>query len=294
MRISICVLTYAISMRFVIVSGRSGAGKTTALQALEEIGYFVTDNLPPMLWTALLTGCTAKGLTRVAVVTDARTRHFLSDLEMAFAIVQTTVQPEVLFLDADDDVLIRRYGLTRRSHPLGEPTLLGDMREERRVLEGLRERADTVIDTSSLKAKEFIEKLRVLYADPSQKFSVTLFSFGFKHGAPTDADLVVDARSLPNPYWDASLKSKSGLEQVVSDHVFTADGTAFYNEMREFIKLNLERAKASSRNNYSVAVGCTGGFHRSVAVIEALTRDFSSQYAIQTEHRDLERGEGGA
>ncbi len=281
-------------MRFVIVSGRSGAGKTTALQALEEFGYFVTDNLPPMLWTALLTGCVARGLERVAVVTDARTRHFLSDLEMAFAITQTSVQPELVFLDADDDVLVRRYGLTRRAHPLGEPTLLGDFREERRVLEGLRERADTVIDTSNLKARDLIERLRNLYGDPSQKFMVTLFSFGFKHGAPTDADLVVDARSLPNPYWDASLKHRSGLESDVAKHIFTSDGTAFFNELREFVKLNLERAKASGRSNYSVAVGCTGGYHRSVAVIESLARDFSSQYALQTEHRDIERAEGGA
>lgn len=281
-------------MRFVIVSGRSGAGKTTALQALEEFGFFVTDNLPPMLWTALLTGCAARGLDRVAVVTDARTRFFLSDLEMAFAVTQTSVQPELVFLDADDDVLVRRYGLTRRSHPLGEPTLLGDLREERRVLEGLRERADTVIDTSNLKARDLIERLRHLYGDPSQKFMVTLFSFGFKHGAPTDADLVVDARSLPNPYWDASLKHRSGLEPDVAKHIFTADGTAFFNELREFIKLNLERAKASGRSNYSVAVGCTGGYHRSVAVIESLARDFSSQYALQTDHRDIERAEGGA
>jgi RNase adapter protein RapZ len=281
-------------MRFVIVSGRSGAGKTTALQALEEFGYFVTDNLPPMLWTALLTGCVARGLDRVAVVTDARTRFFLADLEMAFVVTQTTVHPEVVFLDADDDVLVRRYGLTRRSHPLGEPTLLGDLREERRVLEGLRERADTVLDTSNLKARDLIEKLRVLFGDSSQKFLVTLFSFGFKHGAPTDADLVVDARSLPNPYWDAALKARSGLEPDVAKHIFTADGTAFYNELRDFIQLNCNRAKASMRSNYSVAVGCTGGFHRSVAVIESLARDFSSQYAIQIEHRDLERGEGGA
>ena len=280
-------------MRFVIVSGRSGAGKTTALQALEEFGYFVTDNLPPMLWTALLTGCSARGLERVAVVTDARTRFFLADLELAFAVVQTTVQPELVFLDADDHVLVRRYGLTRRSHPLGEPTLLGDLREEHHLLEGLRERADKVIDTSNLKARDLIERLRHLYGHSSQKFIVTLFSFGFKHGAPTDADLVIDARSLPNPYWDQALKERSGLEPEVAAHIFTADGTAFYNELREFIRLNLERAKVAKRSNYSVAVGCTGGFHRSVAVVESLARDFSS-YAVQTDHRDLARGEGEA
>jgi RNase adapter protein RapZ len=280
-------------MRFVIVSGRSGAGKTTALQALEEFGYFVCDNLPPMLWTALLTSCTARGLEQVAVVTDARTRHFLADLEMAFAVVQTTIQPELVFLDADDDVLVRRYGLTRRLHPLGEPTLLGDLREERRVLTGLRERADTVIDTSHYKAKDLVERLRKLYGNSNQAFTLTMFSFGYKHGVPTDADLVVDARSLPNPYWDAGLKQRSGLEPEVAQYIFTADGTAFYNELREFVRLNVNRARTANRSNYSVAVGCTGGYHRSVAVIEALARDFS-EYTLQTDHRDLERGEGGA
>jgi RNase adapter protein RapZ len=280
-------------MRFVIVSGRSGAGKTTALQALEEFGYFVCDNLPPMLWTALLTSCSARGLERVAVVTDARTRHFLADLEMALAVVQTTVQPEVLFLDADDDVLVRRYGLTRRVHPLGEPTLLGDLREERRVLEGMRERADTVMDTSLLKARDLTERLRQQFGNSNQAFTLTLFSFGYKHGAPTDADLVVDARSLPNPYWDASLKHRSGLEPEVKSHIFTADGTAFYSELREFVRLNVKRAVVASRSHYSVAVGCTGGFHRSVAVVEALAQDFS-EFHLQTDHRDLGRGEGGA
>jgi RNase adapter protein RapZ len=281
-------------MRFVIVSGRSGAGKTTAVHALEEFGFFTVDNLPPGLWLPLLQDCAARALSRVAVVTDVRTRHFLSDFENAFDQTKVFAKPELLFLDADDDVLVRRYGLTRRSHPLGEPTLLGDLREERRVLENLRERADAMIDTSSLSARDFIERLRGLFGDVSGGFHVTLFSFGFKHGAPTDADLVIDARSLPNPYWDEALKTQSGLSDQVKNYVFSSDGTAFYDEMREFISLNLERAKAAGRSSYSVAVGCTGGYHRSVAVIDALARDFTSQYTIQVAHRDLPKGEGGA
>jgi RNase adapter protein RapZ len=281
-------------MRFIIVSGRSGAGKTTAVQALEELGFFTVDNLPPGLWQPLLSDALARDISKLAVVTDARTRHFLPDLEAAFEQISHLVKPELLFLDADDDVLVRRYGLTRRTHPLGEPTLLGDLREERRVLENLRERADAVIDTSELSSRGLIERLRGLFGGADGGFHVTLFSFGFKHGAPTDADLVIDARSLPNPYWDKALKDKSGLSEEVKDYVFSSDGTAFYDEMREFISLNLQRAKAAGRSSYSVAVGCTGGYHRSVAVIDALARDFASQYALQVAHRDLPKGEGGA
>jgi UPF0042 nucleotide-binding protein len=278
--------------RFVVVSGLSGAGKTTAAHALEEFGYFTTDNLPPALWWSLLEGCAARGLTRVAVVTDARTRHFLADLDAALERCAALVKPELVYLEADDDVLIRRYGLTRRSHPLHEPTLLGDLREERRVLEGVRSRAETVIDTSSLSAKALVARLRGLYSVDTG-FAVTLFSFGFKHGAPRDADLVLDARSLPNPFYAPELKERSGLEPDVAAHVFSSEGTAFYREMREFAAATLEAAQRSGRTNYAVAVGCTGGFHRSVAVTEALARDLST-YQIQVEHRDLERGEGGA
>jgi UPF0042 nucleotide-binding protein len=278
--------------RFVVVSGLSGAGKTTAGHALEEFGYFVTDNLPPHLWASLLEGCAARGLTRVAVVADARTRFFLEEVDAALEMCARIVKPEVVYLEADDEVLIRRYGLTRRSHPLHEPTLLGDLREERRVLEGVRMRAERLIDTSNLSAKALIARLRGLYGVDSG-FAVTLFSFGFKHGAPRDADLVLDARSLPNPFYAPDLKERSGLEPDVAAHVFSSEGTAFYRELREFAAANLEAAERSGRTNYAIAVGCTGGFHRSVAVVEALARDLST-YHVQVEHRDLARGEGGA
>lgn len=278
--------------RFVVVSGLSGAGKTTALHALEEFGYFTADNLPPSLWLPLLEGCEARGLHKVAVVTDARTRHFLGDLESALAACAALARPELVFLEADDDVLIRRYGLTRRSHPLHEPTLLGDLFEEHRVLEGIRSHAEALIDTSSLSSKALIERLRGLFGADAG-FAVTLFSFGFKHGAPRDADLVLDARSLPNPFYLADLKDRSGLEPDVAAHVFSSEGTAFYREMREFAASNLAAAQRSGRNHYAIAVGCTGGFHRSIAVTEALARDLSA-YRVTVAHRDLELGEGGA
>jgi RNase adapter protein RapZ len=276
--------------RFVIITGLSGAGKTTAVHALEEFGFFTTDNLPPPLWHSTLELCLAEGLTQVAVVTDARTRHFLSDIETWLTGV--SLKPVVVYLEADDDVLIRRYGFTRRTHPLHESTLLGDLRAEREVLADLRSHADVVIDTSLLSAKALVAKLRGLFGQ-DQAFTLSLSSFGFKHGAPRDADLVLDVRGMPNPFYDPVLKHKSGLETEVSQYVFSSEGTAFYQLLRDFVAANAELARRSERSSYAVAIGCTGGFHRSVAVVEALARDLS-QYASTVTHRDLEKGEGGA
>ena len=275
--------------RFVVITGLSGAGKTTAVQALEEFGFFTTDNLPPQLWGKTLELCLLQGLTQVAVVTDARTRHFLQDIESWLKTV--AVKPVVVYLEADEDVLIRRYGFTRRTHPLHESTLIGDLRAEREVLSELREQADVVIDTSLLSAKALIAKLRGLFGE-DRAFTLSLSSFGFKHGAPRDADLVLDVRGMPNPFYDPILKHRSGLEADVSQYVFSSDGTAFYQLLRDFVSANAELARRSERSSYAVAIGCTGGFHRSVAVVEALTRDLS--FASTVSHRDLEKGEGGA
>ena len=275
--------------RFVVITGLSGAGKTTAVQALEEFGFFTTDNLPPQLWGKTLELCLLQGLTQVAVVTDARTRHFLQDIESWLKTV--AVKPVVVYLEADEDVLIRRYGFTRRTHPLHESTLIGDLRAEREVLSELREQADVVIDTSLLSAKALIAKLRGLFGE-DRAFTLSLSSFGFKHGAPRDADLVLDVRGMPNPFYDPVLKHRSGLEADVSQYVFSSDGTAFYQLLRDFVSANAELARRSERSSYAVAIGCTGGFHRSVAVVEALARDLS--FASTVSHRDLEKGEGGA
>jgi RNase adapter protein RapZ len=278
--------------RFVIVSGLSGAGKTTALHALEEFGYFTVDNLPPQLWAQTLESCKALGLEKLAVVSDARTRHFLPGLDEAFVSVQSEIEPEVLFLEADDDMLIRRYGLTRRTHPMQEPTLAADLREERLVLEPLRSRAGVVIDTTQLSARALTDKLRGLFGTDSA-FTLALFSFGFKHGAPRDADLVLDVRGLPNPYWDEKLRPLSGLDQAVREYVFTPDASAFYHTLKGFIRSSLELAQKAGRTSYTVAIGCTGGRHRSVSVVEALASDLAGVLSVAVEHRDVERGEGG-
>ena len=276
--------------RFVIVSGLSGAGKTTALQALEEFGFFTVDNLPPQLWERTLELCRAKGLYKLAVVADARTRYFLDGFEFALNTVMVLVKAELVFLEAGDEVLIRRYGLTRRTHPMQAPTLESDLREERQVLERVRSRANVVIDSSHLSARGLIDKLRGLYGN-EHAFNLALFSFGFKHGAPRDADLVLDVRGLPNPHWEPTLKPMSGLDQPVRDYVFTAEGTAFYHELKQYLLTSLQMAKQSGRSSYSVGVGCTGGRHRSVAVVEMLARDLASEWPVVVEHRDIDKAE---
>jgi UPF0042 nucleotide-binding protein len=278
--------------RFVVVTGLSGAGKTTALHAFEEFGYFTLDNAPPALWPEALRLCLERGLRRVAVVTDARTRHFLGGLHAALEAVSATIAPEVLYLDAADEVLIRRYGLTRRTHPLHEATLMADLREERRVLEPFREVADVVIDSTDLSPRALVSRLRELYGE-GQTGTLRLFSFGFKHGAPRDADLVLDVRGLPNPYYDPALEPLSGLDPAVRDYVFTADATAFYQQLKDFVQTSVGLAMRAGRTAYTVAVGCTGGRHRSVAVVESLARDLATAWPIGVEHRDLEKGEGG-
>lgn len=278
--------------RFVIITGLSGAGKTTALHALEELGYFTVDNLPPGLWPMLVTQCEARAISQVAVSTDARTREFLADLEPSLARLNDIVRPEIAYLEAEDEILIRRYGLTRRTHPLHEPTLVGDLRQERHVLGALRMLASVVIDTTELSARALVERIGSLFGRGEGPI-LRLYSFGFKHGAPRDADLVLDVRGLPNPYYVPELSPLSGLEPAVRDYVFSAEAVSFYHELREFLVSNLELVARSSRNSYTVAIGCTGGRHRSVAVVEALARDLNAGWRISVEHRDLDKGDGG-
>ncbi|WP_034383714.1 RNase adapter RapZ [Deinococcus sp. YIM 77859] len=278
-------------MPFVIVSGLSGSGKSTALRTLEDAGFFTTDNLPPELWGAMHDLAQARGLTRVAVSTDARTRDFLGALEASYLRLSRRREDlRVLFLEATSEVLLRRYNLTRRVHPLGE-TLLMDFARERELLAPLRALADIVIDTTQLSAPELAQRvLRALRLE--YDFDLRLLSFGFKHAPPRDADLVVDVRSLPNPYYVAELRPRTGLEADVAGYVFRDESSeAFYREVRDFVRLAAERARAAGRHSYTVAVGCTGGQHRSVSVAERLARDLTDLNAQVTEHRDVQLGE---
>jgi UPF0042 nucleotide-binding protein len=283
---------YTAPMPFVIVSGLSGSGKSTVLRTLEDAGFFITDNLPPELWGAMHDLVRARGLNRVAVSTDARTRDFLASLESSYERLSRRREDlQVLFLEATAEVLLQRYNLSRREHPLGENLML-DFSRERELLAPLRAIADTVIDTTKLSAPELSRRVMELYR-LEQDFSLRLLSFGFKHAPPRDADLVLDVRTLPNPYYDPELRPRSGRRPEVAAYVFQdASSEAFYDELRGFVRSAAERAQASGRRGYTVAVGCTGGQHRSVAVTERLRGDLADLHAEITEHRDMHEPEG--
>ena len=275
-----------MGVRFVVLSGLSGAGRTTALAALEDLGYFTADNVPPALWDGLVAQADPVQ-PRVAVGVGVRTAAFLPGLGGALESLRSKgIFPEVVFLDASDETLIRRYNFTRRTHPLGYAPLQQDIARERVVLGDLRAVADTVLDTSGLSARGLTEELWARFGE-ERRFRLRLESFGFKRGVPIDADNVFDLRSLPNPYYDPALRSRGGQDPAVAAYVFTPEGMAFYSELREFVRLLAARALVTGRTSYTVALGCTGGQHRSVAFAERLKHDLADAFATSAEHRDL-------
>ena len=280
--------TQQSAVRFVVLTGLSGAGKTTALHALEDLGYFTVDNLPPALWPELIASLRLEGQTRVVVGVDVRSRAFLDGVESTLRVLQETgVKPEVVFLEASDDVLVGRYNFTRRTHPLGEASLSEDIIFERRALSSLRALADVVLDTSAFSARRLTDELRERYGGERQ-FHLRLVSFGFKRGVPIDADNVFDLRALPNPFYDPALRPLDGRDAAVQAFVFSPEGLAFYSELRNFVRFLALGARNTGRGSYTVAVGCTGGQHRSVAVAERLHRDLAETFATHTDHRDVD------
>ncbi len=276
------------TITFVVLTGLSGAGKTTSLHALEDLGFFTVDNLPPKLWPELVKQVKQTNQAKIAVGIDVRTRDYLSTvLDCLAELKDMGIQPTVIFLDAADDVLVKRYNLTRRTHPLGKAPLSDDIVTERKALGPLRASADLVLDTSRYSAKDLIEVLRKHFGQ-HERFRLRLMSFGFKRGIPIDADNVFDLRALPNPYYDPELRPIDGRDERVQAYVFQGNTFAFYTQMREFIRDLSQMAEHSGRSSYTVAVGCTGGQHRSVAIAERLANDFAEVFSTTIEHRDVE------
>jgi len=272
----------------VVLSGLSGAGKTTARFALEDAGYFTVDNLPPPLWQGFVDGLQSKGIERAAIVADVRLAPWFGELEEALAALRRRAEVAVLFLEARPEVLLARYNLTRRVHPLGDGRLSQELARERAGLGRLRERADFVVDTSDTSPRELRRRILDLLNE-SRPFLLRLVSFGFKWGPPPDADLVLDARGFPNPYYDPELKPLPGSDPRVQAYVFRPEHEDRYRAMRSLVGLSAEAAEAEGRRGYTVAVGCTGGYHRSVAVAGRLAEDLSSRFTVEVEHRDLEK-----
>ena len=280
-----------------IVSGLSGAGRSTAAKCLEDMGWFVVDNLPPELITTMvdLGSRTSGDVTRIAIVLDVRSRAFTEDLaEVIKDLDLRGYRPRVLFLEASDAALIRRYEANRRSHPLqGGGRLADGVAAERAVLEPLRLEADVVVDTSELSVHQLRAEVERAFAHsaPERRASLTVVSFGFKYGLPLDADLVIDMRFLPNPHWIPELRDHTGRDQDVSDYVLSQEGaTEFLDRYVELIDLISGGYQREGKRYLTLAVGCTGGKHRSVAVAEELRRRLEGDaLAVQVVHRDLGR-----
>lgn len=276
-----------MSRHIVVLTGLSGSGKTTALHALEDIGFFTVDNVPPALWSGLV-GTVGDAGTALAVGVDIRTRAFLDAAPQALAELRSRgLAVTVVFLDASDTTLVRRYNFTRRTHPLAEGTLTADLAQERRALAGMRELADVVIDTTTTSARELTQDMWDRFGEDGG-FLLRLVSFGYKRGVPTDVDSVLDVRALPNPYYDAELKPLPGTSPEVQAYVFTPASLELYTRLRGVVRALAAGARNEGRSSYSVAVGCTGGQHRSVAVAERLTHDLADTFLTRARHRDLE------
>ncbi|CAN5352691.1 RNase adapter RapZ [soil metagenome] len=280
----------------VIVSGLSGAGRSTAAKCLEDLGYFVVDNLPAELIATMVDlGSRSRGaVTRIAVVVDVRSRAFSSDLRSIITdLGQRGYRPKVLFLEATDDVLVRRFEGVRRAHPLqGDGRLSDGIAAERTLLTDLHGEADLVIDTSSLNVHELRRKIEDAFGtEDLPALKATVMSFGYKYGLPVDADMVVDVRFLPNPHWIPELRPRTGCDDDVRDYVLSQDGAAeFLDRYHELLQLIGAGYQREGKRYLTVAVGCTGGKHRSVAIVEQLAARLAAD-GVRTKvfHRDLGR-----
>lgn len=285
-------------MKFVVLTGMSGAGKSTALKVMEDIGYFCVDNLPIVLMEkfAELANVPGAELQKVAIGVDIRSGRALNELQDVLdRFRQTGIPFDILYLDSRDGVLVKRYKETRRSHPLaaGERVDRGIQRERER-LEFLKKQADYIIDTSNMLTRELkgeLEKIFVQNQDYKNLF-ITIVSFGFKYGIPTDSDLVFDVRFLPNPYYIAELRHQTGLDAPVYDFVFGYQQTKdFMTYLERLIGFLLPQYVEEGKTALVIAIGCTGGKHRSVAIARALA-DFVRRkgYDASENHRDMTRG----
>jgi UPF0042 nucleotide-binding protein len=275
----------------------SGAGRSTAAKVLEDLGWYVVDNLPPQLMLQMATlaaEASDDGVTKVAAVIDVRSRTFFTAFHGALQSLRGVGwAPQVIFVDATDEALVRRFESVRRPHPLqGQGRMLDGIIEEREMLGDLRSEADVVIDTSGLNVHQLSAKVSQIFADPGgPRLRIAIMSFGFKYGIPLDADLVFDMRFLPNPFWIPELRSKNGTDPAVSDYVLRKRGAGeFVDRVVDLMQPMIVGYVREGRRYVTLSLGCTGGKHRSVAVAEALAARLNSDdVATILVHRDLGR-----
>ena len=278
-----------------ILSGLSGAGRTEAAHALEDLGYFVIDNLPPALLGKMVELSLAPGqeIRNIALVVDVRSGPLFDQLADSLReLARRGIEYRIVFLTASDDVLIRRYEDKRRKHPLGA-SIVDGIAKERALLESVREAADLVIDTTSLTVHDLRDRIVANFASQSreERLTTTVMSFGFKYGVPLDADMVLDVRFLPNPHWDEELRPHNGTEEVIREYVLRQELTKeFLDRLRSLIETLVPGFLREGKRYLTVGVGCTGGRHRSVVIadeIAAMLREHGLPVSVR--HRDLER-----
>jgi RNase adapter protein RapZ len=283
-------------MRYIILTGTSGAGKITASNFFGDIGYYAVDNLPPRLLPELARSCRDRGCDRVLAVVDARVGTLLSELPAALEALSAQGTPaEVIYLDASDEVLVRRFKETRRPHPIfeeGRGSILDAVRAERALLDETRALADKVIDTSNLSPSELAAALATVTGEQrGPRLNITLESFGFKHGLPIDADLVFDVRFLANPHYVPELKPFTGRDPAVAHYVHQDPLTEpFLEKMMSFVSFALPQYEREGKAYLTIAIGCTGGRHRSVTIAEDVARYLGGDgYRVTVFHRDADR-----
>jgi len=278
-----------------VVTGMSGAGRSSAAKILEDLGYTVIDNLPPQLLSlAVQAHDLPQSHGQLAVVIDSRGGLPIDELRYAMQELEREgILTRIVFLDAEDDVIVSRYEENRRPHPLGLDTISEAIDAERRLLGQLKEMADVVIDTSNLNVHELRERLTSQFSEDemNRPMRVSIRSFGFKHGTPRDTDLVFDVRFLPNPHWVPELRELRGTHQPVSDYVLRSEGAKeFVDRIDELLEFLIPRFQSEGKSYLSIGIGCTGGHHRSVAIAEELAGRLSAHGVnASVRHRDMER-----
>lgn len=283
------------AFRLVVITGMSGAGRSTASRALEDVGYSVTDNLPADLIGEMVTRARAPGSTkeRIAVVVDTRSGLDFATLDEELkSLAHRGVPVTVLFLDADDEVLSTRFEETRRPHPVAGATVNDSIAAERKALEGLRDRADMVIDSSDRNIHELRAAIRDAFEERDSPMRVAVTSFGFKTGVPRVVDLVFDVRFIENPHWVDSLRPLTGLDDAVRSHVLgSPDTSGFLEKVEELLDFLVPRYQAEGKSYLTIGIGCTGGRHRSVAIAEELARwlETRGDVDVTVRHRDIDR-----
>lgn len=287
------------NMQFTVVTGLSGSGKTQVIRYLEDLGFFCIDNMPPILIHKLadMFFSANKKFDRIALVIDVRVGEMINDLVTNLNMLRENgCSCTLLFVDASDEVLVKRYKENRRAHPISsEDGLLGSIRRERKILEGIYNEADYVIDTSGLSINDLHKRLKEIYIkteEDEESFEVNINAFGFKYGIPLDADLVFDVRCFPNPFYVAELKNKTGNDREVQAYVMSApEAVRFFSQLDEMIKSLLPLYIEEGKQSLTIAIGCTGGKHRSVTLANKLGESLrNAKYNVNMIYRDISKG----